>query len=245
MNEITESIIAKVNCPNTVFPEGSDGDIVRKAYADALQRGKTEGFTPILVVSDDTLEEWLGILEDEDYSKEEILSKMSGCGKEILAKCYQEVQEDYEEDEGMALENEEWLGKLAGGESLTDLTAFQKLDGNGICETILFEIPVANPWEVIAWMPIGGWNDCPQALEMMEVCRYWYEKYHAIPAVFSHDELEFYVGRELADEEKAWELAKEHYAFCADRVDQCTGSGTLGEVADCLNKSKVWYFWWD
>lgn len=245
MNEITKSIIDKVNCPNTVFSEESSGEVVRKAYADALVRGREEGFTPILVVSDDTLEEWLCILEEENYSKEEIISKVTGCGREILAKRYQEYQEDFEETEDISLENEEWLGTMKGGECLMGLTAFQNYDGNRIRETILFEIPVTNPWEVIAWMPTGGWNEYPPASEMIEICRYWYEEYHAIPAVFSHDELEFYVGKELADEEKAWKLAREHYAFCPDRVDQCTGSGTLGEVADCLNRSRVWYFWWD
>ncbi len=143
------------------------------------------------------------------------------------------------------MENEEWLGELSSDEYLLGLTTFNAYDRDGIRETILFEILVTNPWEVIAYVPIGGWNECPEVVDMMEICRYWYEEYHAIPAVLSHDELEFYVGKELDNEEKAWELAKEHYAFLPDRVDQCTASGTLGEVAGCLNQSKVWYFWWD
>ena len=80
---------------------------------------------------------------------------------------------------------------------------------------------------------------------MMEVCRYWYEKYGAVPAVVSHDTLEFVIEKPIDNEEQAWELAKEHYAFCPDRVDQGTNTGTIGEVADCLSKSTVWYFWWD
>lgn len=43
----------------------------------------------------------------------------------------------------------------------------------------------------------------------------------------------------------ALELAKEHYAFTPDRVDQGTSSNTLSEVAECLKVSKIWYFWWD
>ncbi len=243
MTEITKSIIEKVNCPHQVFTADSAANEVNEAYLEALERGKKEGFTPVLVVSDDTLEDWLGILEEDNYSREEEIAKVTGCGKEILAERYKEYVEDYEADPGT--DNEEWLGELAGGDLINGLTAFTNYGDEGIRETILFEIPVANPWEVIAWVPVGGWNECPPASEMMEVCRFWYEEYGAVPAVLSHDEVEFYVGRALCDEERAWKLAREHYAFSPDRVDQCTASGTLGEVADSLNKSKVWYFWWD
>ncbi len=239
MNEITKSIIEKVNCPHQVFSEQTDVDDVEKAYEEALKKGQKQGFVPVLVVSDDTLEEWLEILEDEEYQKEEIIKEAAGRGKEILAERYQEYMEDYEGEE------KEWKGKMRDGDSLTGFTSLMKLDGEGIKETILFEIPVKNPWEVIAYIPIGGWNECPEALEMMEVCRYWYETYHAFPAVFSHDELEFYVGKTSLSKQEAWDLAKEHYAFSPDRVDQCTAEGTLGELADCIRKSTVWYFWWD
>lgn len=51
--------------------------------------------------------------------------------------------------------------------------------------------------------------------------------------------------KEISSEQDAWDLAKEHLAFCNDRVYQCTDSGTLGELADSLMKSHSWYFWWD
>ena len=79
---------------------------------------------------------------------------------------------------------------------------------------------------------------------MISVCKYWYEKYGAIPVTISHDTLEFSVP-ECIKEDEAIELAKEHYAFTPDRVDQCTRSGSLKEVAESLKVSKFWYFWWD
>ena len=94
-------------------------------------------------------------------------------------------------------------------------------------------------------MPMGGWNECPAVSEMMEVCRYWYEKYGAVPAAFSHDTIEFMLDRPVGNKETAYQLAREHYAFCPDRVDQGTATGTIGEVAECIRLSKVWFFWWD
>ena len=26
---------------------------------------------------------------------------------------------------------------------------------------VLAEIPVSRPWEIFAWLPFGGWNECP------------------------------------------------------------------------------------
>lgn len=237
-SKTTQKIIDKVKCPYQVFTtEHSIPEDVQEAYEKAVEEGKKKGFVPVLVISDETLDEWLGILEDEEYSKEKILSKERQDGKEILNQRFEEYTEDFEDEY-------DYMGEKEEGEEISELSAFVNFEDD-VVETILFEVPVKNPWEVIAWFPMGGWNECPEASEMMAVCRYWYEKYGAVPAVISHDELEFTVENLDACKENAWELAKEHYAFCPDRVDQGTHSGTIGEVADCISKSNVWYFWWD
>lgn len=253
---ITKSIIESIGCPHHIFNTKCTNAQVNQAYQEALARGKREGFTPVLVTSDDTLEEWFGILQDEDsYSRTQLLEKPVDNGQKILETRYQEYVEDYIEDyidtanseeaDYEKREPDEFLGELANGGTISELNSFNNLNEDGIQEVILFEIPTANPWEVIAWIPFGGWNECPPAEEMMAVCRYWYEKYKAIPAVISHDELEFYLEAPIKEESTAWKLAKEHYGFCPDRIDQCTQSGTAGELADTILDSNVWYFWWD
>lgn len=240
-SQTTQEIINKVNCPCQVFAKGSTAEEANEAYKAALERGKTEGFVPVFVLSDDTMAEWLGILEDDSYSKEEILSQTRQDAAELLEKRYEEYMEDYDD----VVARQEMLGEKDNGEEISELCSFMAFDGSGMEETILFEIPVKNPWEVIAWLPMGGWNECPEPSEMMEVCRYWYKQYGAVVAAVTHDVLEMAVEKPVSDEEQAWKLAKEHYAFCPDRVDQGTETGTIGEVADCLSKSKYWYFWWD
>lgn len=242
-NQTTKEIIDKVNCPHQVFTGQSTTSEVNSAYKKALEQGKKDGFIPVLVVSDDTMAEWLEILEDESYSKEDIMEQDRRDAKNILQERFEEYTDYLDEEENSTMSD--LMGEKKDGETILELSSFENYGEDGIQETILFEIPVKNPWEVIAWLPMGGWNECPEASEMMEVCRYWYEKYGAIPAVVSHDTLEFVVEKTVEDEEQAWQLAKEHYAFCPDRVDQGTSSGTIGEVADCLSKSKVWFFWWD
>ncbi|OZS78484.1 hypothetical protein CF394_06930 [Tetzosporium hominis] len=111
-------------------------------------------------------------------------------------------------------------------------------------ETILFEIPTRQPWEVVAYLPFGGWNECPVPSEMAAICKYWYEAYGAIPTVITHDFLEMRLPQPVPVD-KALEVAKGHYAFTPDRVDQETETNTLSEVAASTAVSTGWFFWWD
>ena len=77
---------------------------------------------------------------------------------------------------------------------------------------------------------------------MMSVAKYWFEKYRAVPAVISHDVLEF-AAQPVRDRSAAIGLALVQYAFCNDIIDQ--GFQELCVLADTLTKSSVWSFWWD
>ena len=76
----------------------------------------------------------------------------------------------------------------------------------------------------------------------MLIGRYWYDRYKAIPAVISHDVLEF-AAMPVKDESAALGLALEQFAFCEDIVYQ--GTESVGKLAGMLMQSSVWYFWWD
>ena len=77
---------------------------------------------------------------------------------------------------------------------------------------------------------------------MMAVGKYWFQKFGAVPAVISHDILEF-VAQPVKDRSAAVGLALEQYAFCNDIIDQ--GCQEVCILADMLAKSSVWFFWWD
>ena len=107
--------------------------------------------------------------------------------------------------------------------------------------TILAKIPVDEPWKVFAWLPFGGWNECPDTPTLMAVSKYWYERFGAVPAAITHDELE-YILPEPIDDGSAIDTAIDQYGFCPDS-DQ--NHETVGELADELRQSTVWYMWWD
>ena len=96
---------------------------------------------------------------------------------------------------------------------------------------------------MFAWIPFGGWNECPDTEDMMAICKYWYDKYKAVPAVISSDELQIYVASPVNNIDTALKIAEEQYAFCNDIVDQ--GVETIKALASTLINSNIWYFWWD
>ena len=106
----------------------------------------------------------------------------------------------------------------------------------------LAEVPVKQPWQILAWFPIGGWDNCPKAEHLVSVAKHWYEEFGAVHAVISEGIIEFAVPQPV-NEEESLPLAEEHYAFCTDIVDQ--NLGTINALADVLRKSTVWFFWWE
>ena len=134
------------------------------------------------------------------------------------------------------------IDEMTGGESLERFGGYWDYDSERTLPLILAEIPVEKPWQVFSYLPFGGWNECPDTPELMAMAKRWYEQYGAIPAVVTHDVLEFRLPRPV-DREAALALALEQYAWCSDIVEQ--GVGTIGALADTLARSTVWYFWWD
>lgn len=238
-NGILENEAAQLGYPYTVLADLNLGQVMTK-YVEALERGKREGFCPVLVAEDSCLDEYFGIMRDDGYNLEDTLKKI-GDGREFLGRIYKELTEPGEDCEAIEF-SQEFLGEIEEYMPINEFSALKEYGTKKVKRCALVELPTDKPWEVVAYVPFGGWNDCPMPEDMAAVCKLWYEKYGAVPATITHDTLEFYVEYPV-DEDVAMELAKEHYLFCMDRVDQCARN--VADVAASLIGAKVWYFWWD
>lgn len=240
MDESTRRIAESFQCKYTVYEKGTDPEAVERAYMKALKAGKAGGFYPAIICLDEYAVEWLEEVVKEDYDSDEIITGCEDNGEEILKERFAEYMEDFDEEEQKNL-----IGEETEGEELHRFTGYMSfVDGMLEADTLLLEIPVKHPWEIIGYLPMGGWNECPSPEEMISICKYWYEKYQALPAAFTHDVMEFYAPMKLNGAD-SMQAAKEHYAFCADRVDQGTRTYHISELAAGLVESSVWYFWWD
>ena len=245
IEEQVEQLKEYLGCPCTYFPSAKDDSSIMEAYYQAPARGKQEGFVPMLVAVDELLLECFE-LNGEDKSAEqarqELLSAPLESGEEFLQQWLREIKEDLEEDEPGYWE--QLMGEVSDGEGIDCFLSLRDFNGKKTVPVVLAEIPVKNPWEVFAYLPFGGWNECPTNEEHMAVAKYWFEKYGAVPALMTHDVLEYGLPTVYGiPREQALDLALEQYAYCNDIVDQ--GVETIGRLADGLSKSFYWYFWWD
>lgn len=255
--KVAQAIMEYLDCECTYFPSMADDDPIMSAYSYAQRLGVREGFVPVLIKADDeTLLECLVMNADPENDadfyefdlktvmeyRKKMLSAPVKDGKAVLEELTGQRKEEAEDDD-MDWE-EEVLGEMEGGYDNDRFSCYWDSDSHMTYPLILAKIPVKNPWEIFAYLPFGNWNECPDTPELMAVAKYWFEQHGAVPAAMTHDELEFLLPVPVS-KEKAMELAAEQYGFCPDIVDQEQDDPTVGNLADVLWQSTVWYFWWD
>lgn len=230
-----------LGCPYTWIPSMTEDRPILEAYREARKRGEREGFWPLLISMWNS-RCFLDFAALRRQSREELLSAPLPDGREVVRRRLQDWRAEITAEDPSLNWREDILGKVEGGKPRTRLSGFWDYRHVETAPLVLAEIPAKNPWEVFAWLPFGGWNDCPQDLEHMAVAKYWFEKYGAVPALMTHDVLEYSLPAPVS-QEKAMEVAWEQFTYCSDIVEQ--GVGTVGRLADGLAQSKFWYFWWD
>ena len=248
MTEECKFITDFLGCEYEIFEnEENDTRLINK-FNEWSNEGRQKGFYPVIIIPSDIFAEGLELdLEDmgiensrEEIQKyrEEIIKEAESIDvKKFLDERFSEYSEMHKDMDitGEFLETEPYHG------------FFSHIDGDiPYSEILMVKIPVKNPWEIAAWIPMGGFNDCPEPAAQTAVFRYWYEKYGAVPALVTYDIWEMRVENSPKTEEEAENLAKEQFAFCYDIVMQTSaGWDTIRALASTLKNSSTWYFWWD
>ncbi len=256
-SKLAQAMMDYLDCECTYFPAMKDDDPIMSAYSYAKRDGAHEGYIPVLVKVDEILWECLVMNTDEDSDgaddsafdpdkvaeyRKQMLAAPIKDGKAVLEEWICQRKEEAEDDE---LDWEaDVLGSLENGYENNRFSSYWEYDTDMTHPLILAKIPVKHPWEVFAYLPFGGWNECPNTPELMAVAKYWFVQYGALPAAMTHDVLEFDLPAAIP-KERAMEVAAEQYAFCPDVVDQGPKDAKVGSLADVLWQSSIWYFWWD
>ncbi len=236
--EDVEKFKKVIDCPYRYYDTVSS-DKLLKDYNESLERGKIEGFIPIIIDVNDAL------LMDIEFNHKYI-EKIRTMRKELIdnASSYEgkrwldETLKEYQEDS-------EHYQKILGipsdkGYEIQKLVLEEKY-------VLLAEVPVSEPWQLLAWFPFSYYNDCPDNKTLANVGKYWFEQYGAVPAFIGHNMLWMTVPRPVSDAQSL-NLAKEQYAFCPNRFEVSyiqTILQTIHALADSLRKSTVWKFRWE
>lgn len=232
-----KEIIAILDCDCLIIEEKSVKGVMNR-YHQALMEGKKEGYTPLVIIPSEMMLEVVEAESDKEYlnnNRESIIAKAKDIDvKELLKNLLDEVM-PMEEDEDYDI-----TGEFAIEEQTNHFLSIEEAVNEKI---ILAKIPTDKPWEVAAWVPMGGFNECPMPEEQVAVFKYWYERYGATPALVTPDVWELYVVNPPKTQEESELLAWEQFGFCGDIVWQ--GVGTVNSLAGALINSSYWYFWWD
>jgi uncharacterized protein DUF4253 len=137
----------------------------------------------------------------------------------------------------------EWSDEIRIAPNRTFTVATNILTQRSYPRVTIGLVPAAEPWEVPAYLGLGGWNECPSPEVHAAIMRRWHERFGAQIAGYTGDVVELHIARPVEDPDTAVALARAQYAYCPDVVDQ--GVGTLEALAALLVGSTVWYFWWD
>ena len=215
-----------------------------ETYWEARRRGERQGFVPVLVRCDDLLLE--GMLEQSDPDSD---------GEEFSARAVEEYRRNLlsmpvesaaalvsEDREMLAIGEEDEAAMDEGGKSKALPPTGRTHRPNRLHPA--GGDPGEGALQAMAWLPMGGWNNCPDPYTMMMTARRWYEEYGAWPAAVSHDILEFAVEQPVP-RERCLELAAEQGIFCPERVLTCGEDASLGRLAGDLMRSNIWFFIWD
>jgi hypothetical protein len=107
----------------------------------------------------------------------------------------------------------------------------------------LLLVPVARPADVpaaLGW--IGATNSDLAGAELTSVLRSWEDRFGAVLTGLGFDTMTVQLARIPENPETIQAILAEHYAFCADNIDQGLPAD---QYAEGLTEWRHWDFWWD
>jgi len=247
MTDNCKQIIDFLGCEYILFENETDPLKINNKYSELREKGKKEGFTPLIIAVSDNLAEMTEFFcEDlEEITSETIDKRRKELSEKALKININDFFNSAKEELAEIFEDEDHdnIGVFEGEGGIATLSGFSSYNGKLEKEILIANIPTDKPWKLPIYVPMGGFNSCPMPEEQAAVFKYWYEKYGAYPACVTYDIWEIFCERPVKDEKSAMELANEMYLFCNDIVDQ--GTETIGRLAGSLVDSSAWFFWWD
>lgn len=213
----------------------SDEEKVVELYEMMLADGKKKGYTPVIIIEDEhgLMQENIKFAEDDFGSYDNFVKTCLDQYKELDPEFFFKARKsEYEEDGLLDLDHEEEVNEKCDTVYLGEKNE----------SVFIAKIPTKKPYEIFAYVPMGGYNDCPDNITHMAIAKYWFEKYNAVPICIGSDTIQYKVDK-LVDKNQWNNLALEQYLYCGDIVLQ--GIGSVENLKNTISKSKIWYFWWD
>jgi len=228
-------------------------------YLHLVNEGKNQGFCPVLVDKDIkryVRKDKYGFTDSkEDYPKvtKRLIDLAAGnCFSVWMGRLIynyyldcDELEDDVENDLNMLIppDTKEYLDKFAHEvkekEFILGEDNSHKPYNFSYKNHVFALIPVENPWEVLAWVPMGGFNWCPDELHQIALSKGLFELFGARIMYISYSSLEYYLPEPLTRQRDVEKAAKILIAADNDVYED------YEVAADIILGSHVWHMWWD
>lgn len=214
----------------------TDEKTVLDFYDKKKEEGLKKGFTPIIIEEDIA-----GIMEEnikfmlEDYNSFDnfINECLKGYKNFNINNFFSDRELYYDEQEKF---------EVLDGDSIYKFNGILNFNDN-VKKIYLAEIPTVNPYEVMAYIPMGGFGECPDNITHVAIAKLWYNEYKAVPFAVGSDGLIFKCDKIIKNEEALEKLALEQYLYCGNIIWQ--GVETLNNLKNALSDALYWHFWWN
>ena len=217
------------------------GEAAFEAWKRLAEASRGNGYWPLILGPETDAAQWpRQPREEREASAAEAIADADGVDlSSFMLRGADEVDEEFD---GSVVDEGEWpdAGEVEP-QSAPSAVADHKQRPHARVAIGLFRAD--EPWQALARLGFGGWNDCPETAGHVARHRDWQARYGAVPCAATGDTLECLVASPPTTRKAAMKLAREHYFYCYDIVEQ--GTGDLATLAATLLKAPVWYFWWD
>ena len=120
---------------------------------------------PVLVRCDDLLLEGMLEQSDPDSDGEEFSARaVEEYRRNLLSMPVESAAALVSEDREMLAIGEEDEAAMDEGGEIEGFTSYWDERTGRTDYILLAEIPVKEAWQAMAWLPMGGWNNCPGPL---------------------------------------------------------------------------------
>lgn len=232
-----------------------------KLYLKHVEQGQKKGYSPVFLEKDMKLSDyyfsrWNIPASDDAYEtlKNMIISKANVYDYEYW---YDRILNDYlldgydksdEEDLAMGMrllepESDMFYNELASKADpdtwLLDREYVKEPFVDVDTDSVLALIPTEKPYELLAWIPIGGFNWCPLPEYQMAFAKHLFECYGARLMEITGVSMDYYVPNPLTKIEDVINVSRDLITFDDDWYEDT--SVAPGYVYG----KKRWHLWWD
>lgn len=232
-----------------------------KLYLEHVELGQKKGYSPVffernMTLSDHYFSRWNIPVSDDAYEtlRKMIISKANAHNydywyERILNDYMLDVYDKNDEDD---LASGMRILELEGDSYYNDL--FEKadpdtwlLDDEYVREpladidrdSVLALIPTEKPYELLAWIPIGGFNWCPLPEYQMAFAKHLFECYGARLMEISDVSMDYYVPNALTNIQDVINVSRDLITFDDDWYED------MSVAPENIYGKRRWHLWWD